>query len=539
MTILQNTLNLRNKKINKLEKLKSIQTPMDFINKFKDFCNKPYSDIQDNEVKYLLKCFGFYDKGEDNFMLRLRIPAGQLNTIQAIKIGEISKKYGKNYLDITTRQQLEFRFLKQKDLIKVLDELNEVNISTFQTGIDNLRNITTSSFDGLLEDSHIITTKPIIDELQSLFFKKEEYFGVLPRKINTAILGSSINDCNVYGQDIAFVISKRFKEIGFNLFLGGKVGIQAYDTGLFIKKEQVTTVFKTIIEIFKKYGFRDNRNKNRIHYLIQAVGLKNFVSIIEEESKLTLKSSGELLATKDLIMDETAIVSLKDNKSSILFPVPSGIFTGSALIEAAYIAQKINGEIRLTVEQSFFIVCKNEDISYVKDSPLYKKYGQFQNPYFINQIACAGTLTCPFGVIENKSDAIEMAYFLNEEVPLSDAKVRMYWSACVKGCGIHGCADIGFEGCKVKDANGESIGGVKILIGGKVTKEVKEARVLHKGLTLLYAQYFVKELMNIYKNNKKDNESFEAFDTRVFSCLSTDEICQEIFSKLEEERIGA
>jgi ferredoxin-nitrite reductase len=71
-------------------------------------------------------------------MLRIRIPAGQLTPIQATKLGEISTKYGNDYIDITTRQQLEFRYLKLENLATVLRELDSVGITTFQTGDDNM-----------------------------------------------------------------------------------------------------------------------------------------------------------------------------------------------------------------------------------------------------------------------------------------------------------------------------------------------------------------------------------------------------------------
>ena len=527
MTILQSVKQSRSKKINKLEKLKALKSPLAFYDEFEHFCQKPYESIDDKESKYLLKCFGLYDKGPDNFMLRIRIPSGQLSVVQAIRVGEVSKKYGDNYLDITTRQQLELRFLKQKDLLTVLKRLEEVGLSTFQTGIDNFRNIVTSSFDGLSTNS-FITCHPMVKKLQSIFLNKEEYFGVLPRKFNTAILGTTTNDCNIYGQDCAFVLARKGKEVGFNLYLGGKVGIQAYDSGLFIQQNQVEQVFKAIIDIFKTYGFRDNRNKNRLHFLIQAIGLERFINILKTHVKLELETSGTLLVDEDLRVDANGLIPLKDDKSAVHFPIPSGIFHGSELIEAAYIAQKTNGEIRLSVEQSFYLITSNQHIKYVKNAPIYKKYGKFQNTYFTNQIACAGVKTCPFGVIENKSDAIEMAYFLNEEVPLENAKVRMYWSACVKGCGIHGCADIGFEGCKVKNEKNETIGGVKILLGGKATKYAKEGRVLHKGLPLPKAQEAIKALMEVYRDERIGSESFEAFDTRVLSKVSTQDLCERI-----------
>lgn len=527
MTILQEALNNHSKKINKLEKLKREQSPLNFFAAFKEFCHAPYNSISQEQSKYLLKCFGIYDKGKDNFMLRVRIPAGQLEFYQAIELGRIAKQYGDNYIDITTRQQIELRFLNQKDLYTIVESLEKIGLSTFQTGIDNLRNIVTSSFDGHYAQNYI-TCKPIIDQMQNIFFKKEEYFGILPRKINTAILGTSFNDCNVFGQDCAFIAAKKFDEIGFNLYLGGKVGIQAYDANLFIKKEDVVTIYKAIIDLFKTYGFRDNRNKNRLHFLIQEVGIESFVLAIQAQAKLKLETAGELLINEDVIIKDENSVSLRNNKKAIHFPVPSGIFTGTAMMEAGYIAEDIKGDVRLSVEQSFYILCDSQDVDYVKNSPLYKKYGKFQNIYFNNQVACAGVKTCPFGVIENKSDAIEMAYYLNEQVQLEDGKVRMYWSACPKGCGIHGVADIGFEGCKVKNEEGKSIGGVKVFLGGKASKSAQEARVLSKGVTLDRAQKLVRNLLLIYKDSKRHNETFESFDTRVLSQLTTEELCERI-----------
>jgi len=104
----------------------------------------------------------------------------------------------------------------------------------------------------------------------------------------------------------------------------------------------------------------------------------------------------------------------------------------------------------------------------------------------------------------------------------------MYWSACVKGCGIHGIADIGFEGCKAKDENGETCYGVHILLGGKATKEAAEARVIYKSIPLTDAKFIVKKIMKMYKNEKEVNESFELFDDRVLKHLDNDALVSKI-----------
>ena len=502
----------RNKKQNKIEKIKELKTPLSVYEQLDEICKNGIENLENEDGSYFLKCFGIFLKKDNTFMLRIRIPAGQLTPTQAIKLGKVSKKYGDDYIDITTRQQLEFRYLDIEDLSTVLKELDSVGITTFQTGIDNFRNIVTSSFDGL-GDKSIIESKPIIEELQSIFLKKEDWIGTLPRKFNTAILGTNTNDCNIYGHDCCFVVASKDNEYGFNLYLGGKVGVQASDTGLFIKPDEVIPTFKAIIEIFKEYGFRDNRNKNRLHFLIEAVGMNSFINAIKQKTKLDYKNSGNIEATQEYILNESGIFNLSETLDAVHFSIPSGVFSGSDLYEAGKLAQKVNGQIRLSVEQSFYIITDNS--KQIQESTLYKKYSQYLNTYFNHQVACAGIATCAFGVIPNKPDAIELSNYLNKEVPIKDGKVRFYWSACPKGCGIHGIADIGFEGCKAKDDNGEKVDGVNIFIGGKATKEAKEARVYAKAVPITKAKEIVKNLMIRYRDEKLDGESFESFESRV------------------------
>lgn len=523
MSKLQEALDLRSKKINKIEKIKEMKTPLSVYDKLDDICANGIDNLDKEDGSYFLKCFGMFLKKDNTFMIRIRIPAGQLTADQAIKLGELSKEYGEDYIDITTRQQLEFRYLQLQDLPAVLKGLDSVGISTFQTGVDNFRNIVTSSFDGL-GDKSIIECKPIIDELQSLFFKKEDWIGTLPRKFNTGILGTNVNDCNIYGHDCCFVVAKKEETLGFNLYLGGRVGVQASDSGLFVQQNQIVPTFTAIVELFKKYGFRDNRNKNRLHFLLEAVGMEEFVKAIKEYTSYEYDSSGEILAQNEYMLDESGVYSLAKDVNAVHFSIPSGVLKGSDLKRAGELAKGVGSKIRLSVEQSFYLISETKDIATLQGSELFDEYASYNNTYFNNQIACAGTATCAFGVIPNKPDAIEMANFLAKEVPIKDAKVRMYWSACVKGCGIHGIADIGFEGCKAKDEEGNTCLGVHILLGGKATKEAKEARVLYKSVPLTQAKYLVKELMLKYKSERLENESFEAYDSRVLSYLSVDEI---------------
>jgi ferredoxin-nitrite reductase len=517
MTILEKALEARSKKVNKVETTKALKMPMDVHTKLEEIAAAGYEGLAAEDSAYFLKCFGLFDKGED-FMLRVRIPAGQLNYEQAKRIGEIAKKYGNDYIDITTRMQVELRYLQIADIAQILVELEEVGISTFQTGVDNPRNIVTDPLDGIAYDN-IIETMPIIEKMQAIFIRNPEWISTLPRKFNTAILGSLSNSCNIFGHDCNFVLAQKEGIFGFNIYLGARVGMQAKDANLFVTVDKVPAFYEALLNIFKRYGYRDNRNKNRLIYLLNDVGLDNFLDAVKEEA-------GEAFSTAGITMVQSQSIALGANKvlgRNGLFNykviVPSGIYTGSDMIATAETAKSYgSGDIRLTYDQNIYIInVPTEEIAGLEASEVVSNYAKFNNLYFADMIACAGTATCSFGVIPNKPDAIEMAHFLNSEVAIENANVRMNWSACPKGCGVHGIADIGFEGCKAKDSEGNRVDGVHIFLGGKITRVAKEAHILHKALPIAEAKHHVKYILKTYATHKQRAETYEAFDDRFLS----------------------
>jgi len=517
MTILEKALEARSKKVNKVETSKALKMPMDVHAKLEKIAAAGYEGLAKEDSAYFLKCFGLFDKGED-FMLRVRVPAGQLSYEQAVRIGEVAKQYGNDYIDITTRMQVEFRYLQITDIAKVLTALKGVGISTFQTGVDNPRNIVTDPLDGIAYDN-VIECMPLIENLQSIFIENPEWISALPRKFNTGVLGSLSNSCNIFGHDCNFVLAQKEGVFGFNVYLGARVGVQSQDANLFVTVEEAPIFYKALLEVFKTYGYRDNRNKNRLVFLLNDVGIENFVEAIKKESGLDFTAAGTTMVQSQNIALGSNKVLGRNGKMNYKMIVPSGIFSGSDMIAAAQTAKKYaDGNIRLTYDQNLYIInIPTENLADVEASEIISKYAKFNNLYFADMIACAGTATCSFGVIPNKPDAIEMAHFLSSEVAIENANVRMNWSACPKGCGVHGIADIGFEGCKAKDAEGNRVDGVHIFLGGKITREAQEAHHLHKALPITEAKHHVKYLLKTYATHKQRAETYEAFDDRFLS----------------------
>ena len=522
MTVLQKAYKARAKKVNKIEKVKELKNPQEAFDKLDEYALGGYDSIPDEDKKYFLKCFGIYDRPATpkKFMIKLRIPGGHMNSAQAKAIGEVAHEYGENYIDLTTRCQVELRYLKIEDIPTLLRKLKDVGIDSFQTGVDNFRNILNDPLDGMSFDN-VLPSQELLLKLQSTFLYSPEWISTLPRKFNTAITGSLSNRCNIFGHDCCFALAQKDGIYGYNMYLGGRVGKIASSADIFLTNEDdVIKAFESITGIFKEYGFRDNRNKNRLHFLIEAVGMDEISKAIRESAEVDFLTAGETMTKIDFYDPDQGKVQLSDGSFAVHVVVPSGIFSGSGMIEVAEFSQKYgNSEVRLDMEQSLYIMGVKEPVKLLKEE-FFETYKSVNTPYFNHLIACAGTGHCPFGVIENKNDAIEMATYLDEKVPLVKGRVRMYWSACVKGCGIHGLGDIGFEGCKSK-LNGESVDGVNISLGGKLISEGEEGHTVIKSAPLKYARYYVESIMLEYKKLKTKNESFEGFNDRVLKQYTT------------------
>jgi len=513
MTPLEQANEARSAKRHKTETIKDAFNADEAWERLLGYARSGYASITEDDKDFVLKSFGIFDRPAtpERFMIRVRIPGGALNAEQAFTLGNIAEKFGNDYIDITTRQQIELRYLRIEDIPETLKHLEEAGLTSYQTGVDNFRNILIDPLDGLAMDN-IIPCRKILEGIQAVFLKNPEWITTLPRKFNIGINGSLSNRCNIFGQDFALSLAQKEGTYGFNLYLGGRVGSLAQSADIFILPDQAVRLFEAVATLFKTYGFRDNRNKNRLKFLIDAVGMEAFRSAIETQIGYPLSSEGESLCELEG-GDHYGKIALNDGTFALYAAVPSGVFSGSDLIEAAQLARSQNGTIRLSIEQNL-IITGISDVAHALESALFVKYPNRPSAYMANLIACAGTEHCPFGVIPNKPDAIEMGQYLSQHVPIEDAKVRLYWSACIKGCGIHGAGDLGFVGCKVP-RNGKTSLGVDIFIGGSLSRGGGEGHLLLKGIVLEEAKEYVAELMKLYRDLRSPKESLEKFIARL------------------------
>ncbi len=467
--ILKEHVKIKPPRVNKVEEYKREKHPFerDLLRKLKEW--KDWQEIPETDRDMGLKWYGiFYRKATPGyFMVRIRITHGKLTSEQARIIAHLSKKYGRNEIDLTSREQIQLRWIDLKDLPEVLEAVERVGLTTLQTGMDNIRNITGDPLSGLVEDS-IIDTIPIAKRITEVFLGKKQYAD-LPRKFNLALLGSKVDAINCKYNDLCFYLAKKEGTTGFNVYVGGKMGsggpTPAFDLNVFVRPYEAVDISKAVFELYSDMGDREDRNKNRIYFLVKELGVEGFRRELERRVLKNLWSKGEELVEK--VGERLGIIEQRNGLYAVSLVVPAGMFTGEDLERIAFLAKRYgSGEIRLSVYQNLYIInVPEENLSQLLSDDIFEKYSVADTPYFQGLIACQGSKTCAFGVIENKPDAIRLANYLSKNLPRYEP-IRMHWSGCAKGCGQHGAGDIGFVGTKIK-VNGEVKLAVDVFLRGE------------------------------------------------------------------------
>ncbi len=134
--------------------------------------------------------------------------------------------------------------------------------------------------------------------------------------------------------------------------------MQAQDANLFVTIEEVPHFFETLLKVFKTYGYRDNRNKNRLVFLLNDVGIENFIDAIKEEAgfELTILPVSTMVQSQSIALGSNKVLG-RNGKFNYKMIVPSGIFSGTHMIETANAAKMYgDGNIRLTYDQNLYVV---------------------------------------------------------------------------------------------------------------------------------------------------------------------------------------
>lgn len=457
---------------------------------------------------------------QDSFMLRLRVPGGILTAHQMRGLSEMAEEWGSGRADLTTRANLQIREFQPKNIVRVLNRVQELGLTARGSGADNIRNITASPVTGL-DPTELIDVSPFAHALHHYILNSRELYG-LPRKFNVAFdSGGSISvvaDTN----DIGFV-AVRIGEgrsvaagVYFRVLLCGITGHRQFasDCGLLLRPEQAVAVAAAMIRVFSDHGDRTDRKKARLKYLVDHWGVERFVAETENRLTFSLMRVAVEECEPRRPIDRAGHIGvhpqIQPGLHSIGVLVPVGRLPVSQMRAVADIADQFgSGELRLTVWQNLLIPnipthCIEIAIECLRAAGLDCTAGTVLR----GTVACTGNRGCRYASTDTKAHAVELANLLDARFKI-DLPVNLHVTGCPHSCAQHYVGDIGLLGTKVSGAEG-----YQVVIGGGSDLDRGLARELIPSIAYSDLPPAMENLFSAYIERRQPSESFLEFSRR-------------------------
>ena len=230
------------------------------------------------------------------YMLRIAIPYGVLSPKQLRQLAMIGRRWDRGYGHFTTRQNLQFNWVKLVDIPDVLAALAEVEMHCIQTSGNCVRNVTADPFAGAANDE-LEDPRPWCEILRQWSTLHPE-FSWLPRKFKIAISGAAEDRAAIAFHDIGLkIVRGNNGENGFRVLVGGGMGRIPYvgqEIRAFLPKQHLLTYIESILRVYNLYGRRDNIHKARIKILVNKLGIDAFREAVEADWEATHKDAIDL-----------------------------------------------------------------------------------------------------------------------------------------------------------------------------------------------------------------------------------------------------
>jgi ferredoxin-nitrite reductase len=502
-----------------------------------------------------LKWVGLYPQrqGGDAFMLRIKVPGGQLNADQLREIGVIadafaegpddSELFGNRFADITTRQDIQIHWIRIEDVPRIWQRLFDVGVTTLQACGDSARNVTCCPVAGVDADE-VFDAYPVARAVSDFFTGNREYSN-LPRKFKIGVTGCREDCARVEINDIGLWPARTDDgTVGFNVLVGGGLSDgerMASDLDVFIEPGDAVELCRAISQTFGELGNRENRGLARMRYLVQELGPEGFRAAVDQRTRLTLSPAGTDLTT-GYRGDHVGVHAQRgDGLFYVGCSVPVGRMRGIELIEAARLARTYgDGTIRLGTDQNFVLTGVPEarlDALLAED--LMQKYSPFPGPFERGVMACTGSEFCRFAVVETKERAVKLARWLDGQlsddpegpspVPVSLGRrpegdrsvrgedrgvIRMHFSGCSASCAQPQIADIGLRG-DVAHVGEHIEEAVDIGLGGSLGPDAAFIDWVAGAVPVDTAPAALSNLLVRFAGERRSDEPFYAWARRV------------------------
>ena len=219
------------------------------------------------------------------YMLRVAIPYGTLSSAQMRMLGDIADKYDRGYGHFTTRQNIQYNWIKLDEAPDILADLASVEMHAIQTSGNCIRNISSDQYAGAAADE-VVDPRPYAELLRQWSSFHPEFLA-LPRKFKIAVIASDTDRAAMRLHDIGIqIVRKAAGEIGAAFYAGGGMGRTPMIAPLvrdFVPLDQMVTYSEACLRVYNRYGRRDNKYKARIKILVHELGAAEYIRQVEAE----------------------------------------------------------------------------------------------------------------------------------------------------------------------------------------------------------------------------------------------------------------
>lgn len=449
-----------------------------------------WEDLDADDIDIRLKWAGLFHRRKrtpGRFMMRLKVPNGVLTSDQLRYFASVLRPYGPDGCgDITTRMNIQLRGITLDDASSICQGLYDIGLTSFMSGMDNVRNMVGSPIAGI-DPLEMVDTRSFCHEINDMITgnrKGRPELANLPRKFNICVSGSRDDFAHTHINDVGLVPMKHKDTgvVGFNVVIGGffsiKRNAEAIPMDVWLRQEDVVRFCETVLLWFRDHGDRGkNRQATRLMYMVDKLTMAGFRDEIEKAFGSPLEKAMQGNDEYATPFERRNVLGVHPQKqpglSWVGACVPAGRLSTSEFDELADVADKYsNGEMRLTVEQNIlFPNVANERVNEMCQEPIFEKFNIRPGKISGGLVSCTGSQFCGLALIETKNRAIALAEELDRilDVPKD---VRLHWTGCPNSCGQVQVADIGLMGTPVRK-DGKGVEGVRIFVGGKIGEEAE------------------------------------------------------------------
>jgi len=506
-------------KRNNVERLKRDKFPLEIRNEIDALAKKNYLDISEEDM-VRFQWYGLYqDKPKVGyFMLRVKAPSGILTAQQYRTLGELSLKYGRDYTELSTRQNVQLHWLQIKHFNDVFATLDSVGLTSLGGCGDSVRNITGCPVAGLDADE-LFDCREQLDEVVTFFLSERDYFD-LPRKHKITI-ASCAAQCNAPEINcIVFIGTRQGGRNGFSLRVGGGLSSTprlARDMGVFVEQDDALPVSKAILDVWREdLRYRLSRAKARLKFLVDDYGPEGVLTAVQERLGRELEPLLEVPKPRGSV-DHLGVHEQKQpGLYYVGFPVFLGHVTGTQTVRIADLAASYGGDVRLARQQNFILT----GIPEARVQEVIDRVAEIGFPLDVNSIrgisvGCTGQPLCNYAVAETKTRLGEIIERLEARFGRDVSGLRLGVDGCPHSCAHHWVSDIGLQGTTARgDADSGKLEAYEVYLRGGLGESAEIGRPLLRRVPAEEAAATVERLVAAFLAERTDGESFQSFAKR-------------------------